>query len=60
MLRELKSKSTKVTINGSGDAEIWASESLSAVINGSGDINYYGDPINITSEVNGSGNISPH
>ena len=46
------------TINGSGDAEIWSSESLSAIVNGSGDIEYYGDPINVKREVNGSGNIS--
>ena len=58
MLKDLKSKTTKITINGSGDAEIWASESISAVINGSGDIKYYGDPINVKREVNGSGNIS--
>ena len=60
MLKDLKSKTTKITINGSGDAKIWASESISAVINGSGDIEYYGDPINVKSKVNGSGNISPH
>ena len=58
MLKDLKSKTTKITINGSGDAKIWASESISAVINGSGDIKYYGNPINVKREVNGSGNIS--
>ena len=53
-------KTTKITINGSGNAKVWASESISAVINGSGDIEYYGDPINVKNKVNGSGNISPH
>ena len=54
---ELKSQSATITINGSGDAKIWASESISAQINGSGDIEYYGNPKNVTSKINGSGEI---
>ena len=54
---ELISKSATITINGSGDAKIWASDSISAQINGSGDIEYYGNPINVKSKINGSGDI---
>ena len=57
---ELKSKSVTITINGSGDAKIWASDSISAQINGSGNIEYYGNPINVKSKINGSGDIIPN
>ena len=36
MSKEIKSKSATITINGSGDGEVFASESISAKINGSG------------------------
>ena len=54
---ELISKSATITINGSGDAKIWASDSISAQINGSGNIDYYGNPKNVKSKINGSGDI---
>ena len=54
---ELISKSATITINGSGEAKIWASDSISAQINGSGNIEYYGNPINVKSKINGSGDI---
>ena len=54
---ELISKSATITINGSGNAKIWASDSISAQINGSGDIEYSGNPINVKSKINGSGDI---
>jgi len=60
LLKDLKSETTDITINGSGDAQIWASNTISAVINGSGDIDYFGEPSNITTEINGSGEINPH
>ena len=58
LLKELHSKSTKININGSGDAELWVSNSLIAKINGSGDINYHGNPKTVESEINGSGEIN--
>ena len=58
MLSKLNTNHATVTINGSGDAAIWASESLKGKINGSGDIEYYGDPQNVQSKVNGSGEIN--
>ena len=54
---ELISKSATITIDGSGDAKIWATDSISSQINGSGNIEYYGNPINVKSKINGSGNI---
>ena len=58
LLRELHSKSAKIDINGSGDAEVWSSSSIIAKINGSGDINFYGNPKNVESKINGSGEIN--
>ena len=54
---KLKSKSATIEINGSGDAIIWADNSIIAKINGSGDIKYYGNPTNVESNINGSGDI---
>ena len=55
--KEIKSKSATITINGSGDAEVFASDSISAKINGSGNIEYFGNPENVDSIINGSGDI---
>ena len=57
MSKEIKSKSATITINGSGDAEVFASDSISAKINGSGNIEYFGNPENVDSIINGSGDI---
>ena len=58
MSKEIKSKSATITINGSGDAEVFASDSISAKINGSGNIEYFGNPENVDSIINGSGDIT--
>ena len=57
MSKEIKSKSATIIINGSGDAEVFASDSISAKINGSGNIEYFGNPENVDSIINGSGDI---
>ena len=57
MSKEIKSKSATITINGSGDGEVFASDSISAKINGSGNIKYFGNPGNIDTILNGSGDI---
>ena len=57
MSKDIKSKSATITINGSGDAEFFASDSISAKINGSGNIKYFGNPENVDSIINGSGDI---
>ena len=56
--KEIKSKSATITINGSGDGEVFASDSISAKINGSGNIKYFGNPENVDSIINGSGDIN--
>ena len=57
MSKEIKSKSATITINGSGDGEVFAGDSISAKINGSGNIKYFGNPENVDSIINGSGDI---
>lgn len=58
-LSNLKARRCNIIINGSGDAVLNVTESLSAQINGSGDIIYYGNPQNVSRRVNGSGDIRP-
>ena len=41
---DLRCETAEVTINGSGDATVWVTESLDARANNSGSLNYYGDP----------------
>lgn len=55
---DLVSNSANASVNGSGDIEIQVSESLKARVNGSGDIVYYGNPSNVDSNENGSGDIT--
>ena len=57
MSKEIKSKSATITINGSGDGEVFASDSISAKINGSGNIKCFGNPENVDSIINGTGDI---
>ena len=57
MSKEIKSKSATITINGSGVGKVFASDSISAKINGSGNIKYFGNPENVDSIINGSGDI---
>ena len=57
-LQNLKAEHINVTINGSGDAEVWANQSISAKVNGSGDIVYKGNPTEVDTRVNGSGDIT--
>ena len=53
----LQSASTTVSIGGSGDAILWARDTLSVKIAGSGDVKYYGKP-SITKSIAGSGSIT--
>ncbi len=56
-LADLESRRCAVTLNGSGDANVHVLDSLNAQINGSGSITYSGSPDNVSSVVNGSGDI---
>ena len=49
-------KDADVRISGSGNANVWVTDNLSATISGSGDVRYKGDP-KVTSNVSGSGRI---
>lgn len=56
--RELAAENVSVSISGSGDAEVFAKQSLDAEVSGSGSIAYYGSPEQVTSNVSGSGRIT--
>ncbi|MEP6724196.1 MAG: head GIN domain-containing protein [Bacteroidota bacterium] len=53
----LKAESVKLSIHGSGDNEVFASEALEVGISGSGDVHYRGEP-KITTTVHGSGSVT--
>jgi hypothetical protein len=53
---DLKSKSTTITIAGSGNAEVNAAEKLGVNIMGSGSIRYSGDPV-VSKTILGSGSV---
>lgn len=53
----LQSAITTVSIGGSGDAIVWARDTLSVKIAGSGDVKYYGKP-SISQSIAGSGSIT--
>lgn len=55
--RDLEGKEVKVRISGSGDATVWANESIEAKVSGSGDVTYKGNPSKEVSKVSGSGTI---
>ncbi|MGD8676710.1 MAG: DUF2807 domain-containing protein, partial [Desulfobacterales bacterium] len=53
----LESKKASVSIAGSGDCSLCASESLTAFISGSGDVIYTGNP-RVEGRVKGSGSVT--
>jgi len=53
----LKAETVKVSIHGSGNNEVFASESLEVEIFGSGDVHYRGEP-RVNTTVHGSGAVS--
>lgn len=60
MARHFHAQDVNVKVDGSGDAIVYAANSLTAQISGSGDINYYGNPLTVSTSVTGSGNIYAH
>jgi hypothetical protein len=54
---DLEGKNVKVKVSGSGDASVWANESIEARVSGSGDISYKGNPSKEISKVSGSGSV---
>lgn len=55
---DLTSKETDVSVNGSGDAEVVATEMIKARVSGSGDIVYKGNPERSDTKTSGSGDIA--
>ncbi|HTL08738.1 MAG TPA: head GIN domain-containing protein [Chitinophagaceae bacterium] len=53
----LKAENVKATVHGSGNTEVFASETLNVEVFGSGDVHYQGEP-KISSVVHGSGAVS--
>lgn len=47
-----------VRIGGSGNADVFVTDTLNAYISGSGNINYWGNPKQVNKSIDGSGNIT--
>jgi len=56
----LQAKMVEASVSGSGDIQIYASESLTAKVSGSGDITYKGNPEKENFKTFGSGDISKY
>jgi hypothetical protein len=56
---ELGAKDVRITVTGSGDAAVRATEQLDASVTGSGDVRYSGNPPKVRKNVTGSGDIAP-
>lgn len=55
--RKLETTDATVELFGSGSVDVFASHSIDAAIFGSGNIRYYGNPLESTTKVQGSGEI---
>lgn len=53
---DVNAKAAKISISGSGDAEVRVSNNLDVRISGSGDVKYKGNPI-INTQISGSGRV---
>ncbi|MDQ2752851.1 MAG: DUF2807 domain-containing protein [Bacteroidota bacterium] len=53
----LTTENASITINGSGNADVYASKQLDIHVNGSGDVRYKGGA-SVNSHINGSGSVS--
>ena len=54
---DLLGETVKVTIGGSGNATVWATESLDTNVSGSGSVSYYGRP-SVSTDNSGSGDVT--
>ncbi len=55
--RDLEARSVTLTLNGAGDAQVYASEAADVTVNGVGDVEVYGNPAQFTKAVHGVGDI---
>lgn len=53
----VEARDATVEVSGSGDVEVWATDTLTVSIAGSGDVGYKGDPKKVTKSVAGSGSV---
>jgi len=60
MAYSLNAKNVEAAVSGSGDIQVYASQSLKARVSGSGDISYKGNPEKQDFKTSGSGDISRH
>lgn len=56
--RNLKTEDTRVTVNGSGAAQVWAEKTLDTAVHGSGDVSHRG-AAKPTKEAHGMGTVHP-
>jgi hypothetical protein len=56
--KNLEGKNVKVSVSGSGNANVWATESIEARVSGSGDVQYKGNPTKEITKATGSGSVS--
>lgn len=56
--KELHAKKVKIGVSGASNAEVFATEELSADVSGVGNITYYGNPSVINQNVSGVGSIT--
>ena len=56
-LADLEARTARVSVSGSGGADVSADERLDVSVDGSGDVRYHGDPV-LTERVDGSGDLS--
>jgi hypothetical protein len=54
---DVEAREATVEISGSGDVDVWATESLAVSVAGSGDVTYKGEPAKLTKSVAGSGSV---
>jgi len=55
--REFQTADATVSISGSGEAIIWATERLDAQVSGSGLVRYVGNPGQLSTDISGSGSV---
>jgi hypothetical protein len=56
--KDLRAGKVSVHSSGAAQADVYASEELSADVSGAGNVNYYGNPKAINEDVSGAGSIS--
>jgi hypothetical protein len=60
LARDLLALGTTVDSSGSGDTEVYASDSIDILLSGSGNVDVWGSPPTTTEDVTGSGNVTYH